>query len=80
LRGTPFVFEGQEIGMTNFDYTSMAQIQDVESHNIDRLAKSLGFSRRMRWHKPGVGHVEGAAAVDRSPRHPVDGPTGDGAQ
>lgn len=49
LRGTPFVYQGQEIGMTNFDFTGMDQIQDVESHNIYRLAKRLHFPPGLRW-------------------------------
>ncbi|MBQ4616871.1 MAG: alpha-glucosidase [Clostridia bacterium] len=49
LRGTPYVFEGQEIGMTNFDYTSMDDVRDIESHNIDALAKKLKLPRALRW-------------------------------
>jgi oligo-1,6-glucosidase len=49
LRGTPFIYQGQEIGMTNFDYTGMDQIQDLESHNIYRLAKKLHFPASVRW-------------------------------
>jgi len=49
LRGTPFIYQGQEIGMTNFDFTRMEQIQDVESHNIWRLAKKLGIPAFYRW-------------------------------
>lgn len=49
LRGTPYIFQGQEIGMTNFDYSSMEQIQDVESHNINRMAKRLHFPASLRW-------------------------------
>lgn len=49
LRGTPFMFQGQEIGMTNFDFTGMDQIQDVESHNIYRLAKKLLIPAGIRW-------------------------------
>ena len=26
LRGTPFVYQGEELGMTNFDFTSMDDI------------------------------------------------------
>ncbi len=49
LRGTPFIYQGQEIGMTNFDFTSMDEVQDVESHNIYGIAKGLGFPARLRW-------------------------------
>jgi len=49
LRGTPYIYQGQEIGMTNFDFTSMEQIRDVESHNIYRLAKRLHIPAWYRW-------------------------------
>ena len=49
LRGTPFVYQGQEIGMTNFDFTGMDQLRDVESFNIDRMLKSRHVPRWLRW-------------------------------
>lgn len=49
LRGTPFIYEGQELGMTNFDYKSMEQLQDVESKNVYALTKKLHFSDKYRW-------------------------------
>lgn len=49
LRGTPYIFQGQEIGMTNFDFTDMSQIQDVESHNIYNVLKKLPITKRKRW-------------------------------
>ena len=51
LRGTPFIYEGQEIGMTNFDYQDMSGLQDVESFNVDRLLRRFGFSAASRWRK-----------------------------
>jgi len=49
LRGTPYIYQGEEIGMTNFDFTGMDQLQDVESHNVYRLMKKLGFPKGLRW-------------------------------
>lgn len=49
MKGTPFIFEGEEIGMTNFDYTSMDDIQDVESKNIYNLLTRLHFPSKLRW-------------------------------
>lgn len=49
LRGTPFVYEGQEIGMTNCDFANLDEIMDIESHNIDKMAKGLGIPKGMRW-------------------------------
>ena len=31
LRGTPYVYQGEEIGMTNTDFTDISQFRDVES-------------------------------------------------
>jgi oligo-1,6-glucosidase len=49
LRGTPFIYQGQELGMTNFDFTGMDRIQDVESLNIYEFAKKLHFPSALRW-------------------------------
>jgi len=49
LRGTPFLFQGQEIGMTNAGFTSLDQLDDIESHNVDGLLKSFHLPRRLRW-------------------------------
>lgn len=49
LRGTPFVYQGQEIGMTNGDFKSLDEIKDIESHNIWQMAKRLHIPRFYRW-------------------------------
>ena len=49
LKGTPFVFEGQEIGMTNGDFKDLSEVEDIESHNIYEMAKGLGIPKRIRW-------------------------------
>lgn len=49
LRGTTFVYQGQELGMRNFDFRGMDALKDVESFNVDRLAKKLGFPKNLRW-------------------------------
>jgi len=49
LRGTPFLFEGQEIGMTNGDFASLDEVEDIESHNVYKMAKSLGLPGGVRW-------------------------------
>lgn len=48
LRGTPYIYEGQEIGMTNAYFKSIDQYQDVESKNIYKLAKKLFFPKWLR--------------------------------
>ncbi|MGI6577986.1 MAG: glycoside hydrolase family 13 protein [Eubacteriales bacterium] len=49
LRGTPYIYQGQEIGMTNFDFVSMEEIRDVESHNIYKIAGDLHFPKWLKW-------------------------------
>ena len=34
LRGTPFIYQGQELGMINGAFTSIGQLRDVESLNL----------------------------------------------
>jgi oligo-1,6-glucosidase len=36
LRGTPLVYQGEEIGMSNFPFTSVAQYDDIGVHNLWR--------------------------------------------
>ena len=49
MRGTPFIYEGQEIGMTNGDFADLSEVMDIESHNIYAMAKSLGIPGGIRW-------------------------------
>ncbi len=49
MRGTPYVYQGQEIGMTNFDFTSLNQLNDVESRNVDALMKKKHIPAWLRW-------------------------------
>jgi oligo-1,6-glucosidase len=49
LRGTPFIYQGQEIGRTNFDFASMEQVKDIESRNIWRTAQQLHIPKSCRW-------------------------------
>jgi len=49
LRGTPFVYQGQELGMTNFDYQGMDELRDVESRNINQLMRKLHIPKWLRW-------------------------------
>ncbi len=44
LQGTPFVFQGQEIGMTNTTFEDPETIQDVESKNFLEAARERGES------------------------------------
>lgn len=49
LRGTPFIYQGQEVGTGNRELKSMQDIRDVESHNIYALARKIGFPKWLAW-------------------------------
>ena len=49
LRGTPFVYQGEEIGMTNFDFEDMDSVMDVESRNIYALLSSFHVPNSLKW-------------------------------
>lgn len=42
LRGTPYVYQGEELGMTNAGYTSISQYRDVESLNYYQIMLQNG--------------------------------------
>ena len=42
LRGTPYVYQGNELGMTNAHFTSIEQYRDVESTNYYRILLEEG--------------------------------------
>jgi oligo-1,6-glucosidase len=49
LRGTIFIYQGQEIGMTNFDFKSIKELDDVVSHGLNKLMKKLFIPAFLRW-------------------------------
>lgn len=42
LRGTPFLYQGEELGMTNVPFREIGEIRDLESLNFYRLAAERG--------------------------------------
>ena len=44
MRGTPFIYQGEELGMTNFSFTDLSMLNDVES--LDFYAEKIneGYS------------------------------------
>lgn len=46
LRGTPFMYEGQEIGMTNIDWDNIKDYDDISSHNQFQMAKLNGLTTK----------------------------------
>lgn len=45
-RGTPFVYQGQEIGMINTPLDSLDDYKDIMTHNNARIARSLGLPKK----------------------------------
>ena len=49
LRGTPFLYQGQEIGMVDFDFDGVDQLNDVESRNVNRILTACHVPERLKW-------------------------------
>ncbi|SDI31794.1 oligo-1,6-glucosidase [Pseudobutyrivibrio sp. 49] len=48
LKGIPFIFEGEEIGMTNGDFRGLRDIKDIESYNINQAMKRMLLTHKLR--------------------------------
>ena len=44
MRGTPYIYQGEELGMTNAKFTSIEQYRDVESLNYYKILREQGKS------------------------------------
>lgn len=44
MKGTPFIYQGQEIGMTNVQFSSIHDYDDIEMMNFYRIEKEKGRS------------------------------------
>ena len=42
LRGTPFLYQGEEIGMTNYPFADESELRDIESINLLAEARKTG--------------------------------------
>ena len=50
MRGTPYIYQGEELGMTNPAFTSIDQYRDVESINYYRILQERGHSPEEAFH------------------------------
>lgn len=50
LRGTPFIYQGEEIGMCNFERTSIDDFDDINSHAQYHRAMEEGYSKEEALH------------------------------
>ena len=46
MRGTPYIYQGEEIGMTNPNYTTIDQYRDVETLNYYHILLERGISEK----------------------------------
>ena len=49
LQGTPYIYQGEEIGMTNPRFETIDQYRDVESLNAFKELKSKGYSEAVSY-------------------------------
>jgi oligo-1,6-glucosidase len=72
LRGTPFVYQGEEVGMTNYPFDSLAEFRDVDTLNAVREAVADGEVESFE----AVAGAVGANSRDnaRTPMQWTDGP------
>ncbi|HZK21508.1 MAG TPA: alpha-glucosidase [Oscillospiraceae bacterium] len=45
--GTPFIYQGQEIGMTNIGLSEIDMYEDVATKNVYKMARSFGLSDKI---------------------------------
>ena len=45
MKGTPYIYQGEEIGMTNYPITSIEEVEDIESVNMYHDRLSNGFTK-----------------------------------
>lgn len=50
MQGTPYIYQGEELGMTNAHFTSIDQYRDVESQNYYRILRENGHSEEDALH------------------------------
>ena len=43
-RGTPYIYQGEELGMTNYPFTSLEEVVDIEGINFAREARASGHT------------------------------------
>lgn len=49
MRGTPFLYQGQEVAAVNQDFASIGELRDIESLNRYQALLSAGVSRQQAW-------------------------------
>lgn len=60
MRGTPFVYQGEELGMANPPLTELGDLRDIESINYARQALTAGEDPETVWHAIRTGSRDNA--------------------
>ena len=47
MKGTPYIYQGEEIGMTNAGFTTINQYRDVETLNLHRTQTAAGLAEEV---------------------------------
>lgn len=45
MKGTPYIYQGEEIGMTNYPISDISEAQDIETINMYKERLALGFTK-----------------------------------
>lgn len=72
MKGTPYVYQGEELGMTNVPFKTIEQYKDVETLNMHRLHLDAGLSPEDFI----IGANENSRDNARTPMHWTSGPHG----
>ena len=46
MKGTPYIYQGEEIGMTNYPFSSIEDFADIEAINLYYERKQIGYSAK----------------------------------
>ncbi len=49
LRGLPFIYQGQELGMENVPISSIDEVDDISARDEYRIALEAGLSLEEAW-------------------------------
>lgn len=45
MKGTPYIYQGEEIGMTNYPISDLSEVEDIESINMYHERLAAGYSK-----------------------------------
>lgn len=51
MKGTPYIYQGEELGMTNCPIDDISEAKDIETINMYNERISSGFTKRKSWNQ-----------------------------